>query len=285
MKKIVIVIAIIIVGLLGWQYRFWLQKQFQQIPELAKNPFIAQIQQNISTPPPLVSSLFSANSHLTDAGVIEYTNQNRLENGGLAALKENPVLDEAAKYKLEDLFKKQYFEHISPSGAGPADLAKVAGYAYISIGENLAMGNFKDDQELVTAWMNSPGHRANILDKKFTEIGVAVGRGTYQGKQTWIAVQEFGQPSSSCPAVNIALKTKVDFEQQQASQQESQLINLKSQLDAVNPKTPDQYQAYNQQVAEYNNLISVYNNQVDKLKLDADQYNFQVNAYNACAGQ
>src|SRR6185369_15716694 len=118
---------------------------------------------------------------------------------GLPALKENALLDKAAKKKLDDMFAQQYFEHINPQGKGPSDLAKSVGYDYIAIGENLALGNFKNDAELVQAWMDSPGHRANILNKQYTEIGVAVGQGTYEGKKTWLAVQEFGRPTSSCP--------------------------------------------------------------------------------------
>ena len=110
---------------------------------------------------------------LTKAQVIEITNERRKENGGLAALKENLRLDVSAEKKLEDMFAKQYFEHLSPDNVGVKDLAKNAGYEYILIGENLAMGDFNNDSALLDAWMASPGHRENILNKNYTEIGVA----------------------------------------------------------------------------------------------------------------
>ena len=70
------------------------------------------------------------------------------------------------------------------------------------------MGNFKNDQDLVSAWLNSPGHRANILNTRFTEIGTAVLKGFYEGREVWMAVQEFGLPLSSCP--NPDSKVKIE---------------------------------------------------------------------------
>ncbi|MDR3502479.1 MAG: CAP domain-containing protein [Legionella sp.] len=285
LKKSIAILGILLIALILWQSRFWLQKNLRRLPQISENPIIATIKQNISAPPPLVGNLLGQNSLLTDAGVILETNQNRAENGNLPALTENFTLDGEAEAKLKDMFKNQYFEHVSPSGRGPADLAKAAGYGYISIGENLAMGNFKDDKELVTAWMNSPGHRANILDKNFTEIGVAVGQGRFQGKQVWLAVQEFGRPLSSCPGVDANLKIQVADLQTQANQLQSQIEHLKTQMDAASLQSQADYNAYNSQVASYNNLVEIYNNKVDVLKLAAARYNAQVNAYNACAGQ
>src|SRR5262249_8345343 len=126
---------------------------------------------------PLRGGDASANVTLTQAGVIKWTNIQRQENGALPALTVNAKLNESAQLKLKDMFAKQYFEHVSPSGVGPDGLANEVGYAYASIGENLALGNFADDRALVQAWMDSPGHRANILGKSYREIGVAVGKG------------------------------------------------------------------------------------------------------------
>jgi len=110
------------------------------------------------------------NIKLTVKGVIDNTNKQRALNGDLPVLKENFKLNFSAEKKLQDMFVKQYFEHNSPEGIGVGDLGLQAGYEYIIIGENLALGNFKDDASLVDAWMASPGHRANILNKKYTEI-------------------------------------------------------------------------------------------------------------------
>ena len=207
MKKFLGVIIVLIIAAAAWYYRFPIEKYFNsKFPALAQIPVVQDIKQDISTPPPLISKLINPGTHLTDAGVIEWTNTNRAQNGQLPALKENTLLDQAAELKLQDMFKQQYFEHVNPQGVGPGDLAKKVGYNFIAEGENLALGNFGNDQSLVTAWMNSPGHRANILNVHYTEIGVAVGQGSYQGQTTWLAVQEFGRPASSCPSVDLALK-------------------------------------------------------------------------------
>src|SRR5207237_597403 len=141
---------------------------------------------------------------------------------------------------------------------------------------------FKDDAALVEAWMNSPGHRANILNTKYQEIGVAVGSGMFEGHKTWLAVQEFGKPKSSCPSVDSNLKLQINSQQNEINQMQSNLAELKNQLDSSQPKTQSEYDSYNQLVAEYNNMIKIYNNKVDTLKLISDQYNIEVRAYNSC---
>lgn len=267
-----------------------IQNFFQKsaiIQQIKNNAIAQQLQSDaaqIFTPPPLRGTDQSQNAHLTDAGVIQWTNTNRAENGGLAALTENARLDQAAGAKLKDMFAQQYFEHENPQGLGPADLAKAAGYDYISIGENLALGNFKDDQTLLTAWMNSPGHRANILNTKFLEIGVAVGQGTYQGKTTWLAVQEFGRPASSCPIVDSNIKLEIQSLQSAIDQLGPQLTALKNQMDEEKPQTKAEYDAYNAQVSQYNDMVKIYNNKVDLLKADTEQYNLEVKAFNDCLG-
>ncbi len=284
MKKILGVIIILILAVATWHYRFFEQKFIQKLPELAKAPSVANIVQDISTPPPLVGQRNNPNSSLTRAGVITWTNTNREQNGDLLPLTENSQLDKAAQLKLADMFKQQYFEHINPQGVGPADLAKQAGYNFISEGENLALGNFTDDQDLLTAWMNSPGHRANILNVKYQEIGVAVGQGLYEGHKTWLAVQEFGKPASSCPTIDLNLKAQVNSLQADVNKLSPQLASLKSQIDSASPRTQSDYNSYNQIVAQYNSMVGIYNNKVDILKLVTGQYNSEVKAYNACLG-
>ena len=182
------------------------------------------------------------------------------------------------------MFKQQYFEHINPQGIGPSDLATQVGYSFIDYGENLALGNFGSDQDLVQAWMDSPGHRANILNTKYQQIGVAVGQGNYQGQQTWIAVQEFGLPSGSCPVVDSNLKTQINSLQAEINQLQDGLAADKAQVDSSYPQNQSQLQAYNQNVTNYNNLVNSYNNRVDLLKSVTDQYNAEVESFNSCAG-
>jgi uncharacterized protein YkwD len=284
MKKFFTIAIILICAAFAWNYRFNAEKFFQKLPEMAKAPAVSNVINEISAPPPLVGQQNNPNSSLTREGVISWTNINRKQNGDLPPLTENSQLDKAAELKLADMFKQQYFEHINPQGLGPGDLAKEAGYNFIAEGENLALGNFADDEDLLTAWMNSPGHRANILNVKYQDIGVAVGQGMYQGHSTWLAVQEFGKPASSCPVVDTNLKAQIDSLQADVSQLQPQLTDLKSQIDSANPQTQNQYNSYNQLVAQYNSAVDIYNNKVDMLKLVTNQYNAEVSAYNACLG-
>lgn len=220
----------------------------------------------------------SNTSSLSVSGVIEFTNIARTQNGGLPALVENATLNRDAQKKIDDMFAKQYFEHVSPIGVGPADLAQAVGYAYVVVGENLALGDFNGDDGVVTAWMNSPGHRANILKPQYEEIGVAVGRGMYEGRMTWLAVQSFGMPLSSCPATDPALKAKIDSNSIAITSLRSQLDIKKAQIDATSTSDPN----YNVFVNEFNAIVPNYNNLVEINRRDVSAYNASVQAFNAC---
>lgn len=141
--------------------------------------------------------------------LVDYTNNDRFEKN-YSHLTINPVLVKAAQLKANDMAEKGYFAHTSPEGKSPWYWFRQAGYDFNYAGENLAV-NFSESSEVNTAWMNSPGHRANILNDKFSEIGVATAQGMYQGKTTTFVVQLFGAPKlpSVATATHIE-KTKVD---------------------------------------------------------------------------
>jgi uncharacterized protein YkwD len=244
-------------------------------------PTTTVTEKTVVAPGPLRSLTQVQNSStLSTQGVITYTNIERAQNGGLPALTENLFLDRDAQMKLDDMFTKQYFEHVSPTGVGPADLALATGYQYVVVGENLALGDFEGDKGVVTAWMNSPGHRANILNTHFREIGVAVGQGMYEGRKTWLAVQAFGMPLSACPAIDASLKTKI-------TENNITIGGLKAQLDAKKAQiesTPTNNPNYNVYVNEYNALIPEYNNLVETNRGNVATYNLGVQAFNACIG-
>lgn len=124
--------------------------------------------------------------------LVELTNTHR---GDLAlnTLKVNPLLEAAAKAKAEDMAKNEYFAHNSPYGLTPWYWIRNSGYDYLYAGENLAV-NFTDSEDVEEAWMNSPGHRANILNNNFTEIGIGMANGMYQGREVTFVVQMFGSP-------------------------------------------------------------------------------------------
>lgn len=124
--------------------------------------------------------------------LIGLANTDRATNS-LPELKINPLLVLAAKYKADDMAAKSYFGHTSPEGLTPWVWFGKAGYSFSYAGENLAI-DFSESADVNTAWMNSTGHRANILNKNFTEIGVATAKGFYQGHETTFVVQLFGRP-------------------------------------------------------------------------------------------
>ncbi|UYO36723.1 CAP domain-containing protein [Bacillus zhangzhouensis] len=114
--------------------------------------------------------------------VVELTNKERAKQG-LKALSVDSKLSKSARAKSQDMKDKNYFSHTSPTYGSPFDQMKQFGITYKSAGENIAQGQ-RSPQEVVTAWMNSEGHRANILNKNYTHIGVGyVKSGNYWTQQ------------------------------------------------------------------------------------------------------
>lgn len=114
--------------------------------------------------------------------VVELTNAERAKQG-LPALKIDTELSKVARIKSEDMEKNNYFDHNSPTYGSPFDMMKKFGISYTSAGENIAQGQ-RTPEEVVQAWMNSAGHRANILNNGFTHIGVGyVESGNYWTQQ------------------------------------------------------------------------------------------------------
>jgi len=129
---------------------------------------------------------------ITKTDLINLTNQER-GGLGLSLLKESSKLDQAAYQKALDMLNNDYFSHYSPSGISPWHWFKQAGYNYKIAGENLAIG-FIDSEEVFKAWENSPSHKANLIDKRFNETGMAVLQGDFNGSKTTVVVQLFGSP-------------------------------------------------------------------------------------------
>ena len=110
--------------------------------------------------------------------VIRLVNEIRAENG-LPALTYNWELSRVARYKSQDMKDNRYFSHTSPVYGSPFEMMRSFGIAYRSAGENIARG-YATPQAVVNGWMNSSGHRANILNAFFTQIGVGyVAAGNY----------------------------------------------------------------------------------------------------------
>ncbi len=253
-------------------------KQVQSFQNTDVGKTITQASKQILTSTPLKVGGTSNNVVLVQSKIVIETNLQRQLNGNLPALTENSRLDEAAAAKANDMFLNQYFEHVSPSGVGPGDLAQKYGYDYIVEGENLILGNFSSEKDAVVDWMNSPGHRANILNTRYTEIGAAMIKGTYKGETVWIGVQEFGLPLSSCTQPDVNLKNQIDSEKMQLDELVSEINSRKNQIESTGKLSP----AYRQMVEDYNQLVVQYNSLANEIKGIISKYNNTVNNFNQC---
>lgn len=112
----------------------------------------------------------TANVSATEQAVLDLTNAERTK-AGLKPLQIDAALQKSAKQKSADMAANNYFSHTSPTYGSPFDQMKQNGVTYRSAAENIAMGQ-RSAQDVVTAWMNSAGHRQNILTPEFTHIGI-----------------------------------------------------------------------------------------------------------------
>ena len=183
--------------------------------------------------PKLLPGVLGYASDISVRDLLEYTNQRRQETG-LNTLVLNESLTKAAESKARDMFKNGYWAHVSPSGAEPWDFILGQDYDYVYAGENLAK-NFSNSKEVVGAWMDSPSHRENLLNKNYDEIGFAVVNGVMDGYETTLVVQMFGRPR------NIdAMATKKDEDEilrQITEEAASDLVQVPAAENAVNPET------------------------------------------------
>lgn len=127
-----------------------------------------------------------------NAVLVDLANTDRAA-AGLDGLTFDPLLALAAQQKADDMAAKGYFAHTSPDGKQPWDWVSNVGYEYETAGENLAV-RFNDSEQVEQAWMDSPTHRANLLNGKFTHVGIATAQGIYKGEQTVFVVQMFARP-------------------------------------------------------------------------------------------
>lgn len=106
------------------------------------------------------------------AQVVALVNKER-SAAGCGPVAEDPLLDKAALGHSEDMDARDFFDHTNPDGADPGQRITAAGYTWSTYGENIAMGQ-QTPEAVMESWMNSPGHRANILNCAFKDIGVGV---------------------------------------------------------------------------------------------------------------
>ena len=289
MKKLIIFLFIILV-LFGAGFYFknnilniyqsasrQITKNIQDFKRTDAGNLITEVSRDFFNPPPLEIKGKPSQTVLDKNIIIEEANLQR-KNNGLASLFENAELNASALAKANDMFQNQYFEHVSPAGLDPGELVLEYGYKYIVAGENLILGNFVSERELVRSWMDSPGHRANILNNRYSEIGVAVVKGTYKGESVWMGVQEFGLPLSTCSEPSLNLKNEIKDKNTRLDQMSAELDSEKSKINNANTKNPQ----YNNLVESYNRLVAQYQLLADEVKNLIPQYNNQVNIFNDC---
>jgi uncharacterized protein YkwD len=141
-------------------------------------------------------------TNITVADLLAQTNQERA-NVGLPALHLNAKLNQAASLKAGNMFTENYWAHVSPSGIQPWYWFTQAGYTYTYAGENLAK-DFATTSGVMQGWMNSPGHKANVLNANYVDVGFAVQNGTLVGGQTTLVVAHYGTTPGTAPAATPA---------------------------------------------------------------------------------
>lgn len=154
---------------------------------------------------PQLATLWEQITPFDSREIIVETNKVRAANN-LIPLKANSKLDVAALEKLNDMIAKDYFAHNNPEGLAPWFWIEKNDYEYTHAGENLALGFLRAD-ETVTAWMNSPSHRANIMNTNYSEIGVAANKASINGVTGILVVQMFGKPNIQQAATQPSLPT------------------------------------------------------------------------------
>ncbi len=207
-------------------------------------------------------------------GIIYYTNIERVK-AGLNPLTKSNKLNNSATSKTDDMFSGQYFEHTAPNGKTAADLVKSFDYKFQIVGENLALGIFQTDKSLVQAWMDSPTHKANILNPKYTEMGAAVGIGDYKGQKQWMAVQHFAKPIPLCKEVDETVQNNINIEKIALEADERELQKRAGFIES-DPTVDKEY------INNYNNMVNNYNERLNRLRVTIADFNETIVGYNNC---
>ncbi len=231
-----------------------------------------------------IQNTFAA-TPLTANGIIEATNVQRAQRN-LQKLKTDPILNTLAQKRVTDMFKRQYFAHENPDGKKVGDNAKEEGYFYRVIGENLAFGDFENNQDVVNAWMASLGHRANILDTRFSRIGLAVGYGIFAGEllqtpqNVWIVAQVFTKPASDCPESLLSLAGEIQTNRVYAAQISKIINTYKGQAETLRRSTTPQSRQF---IKLFNQFSAIFDTFTQSLNTEITLYNKQVTHFEDCA--
>lgn len=151
--------------------------------------------------------VLGAATNISSEKLVQLTNEERVKNN-LPPLNADKELSEAAREKAKDMFSKNYWAHNGPDGKTPWTFILDSGYQYIYAGENLAR-DFNKTEDVIRAWMKSPGHKANILSVNYQDIGFAVVSGKLNGQETTLVIQLFGARKEGTMAKLIPTSAQV----------------------------------------------------------------------------
>jgi hypothetical protein len=152
---------------------------------------------------PHTISVLGAHNDLSPSRLLVDTNNER-SSAGKPALKLNTRLSSAAQTKANDMVARNYWSHNTPTDEAPWTFVSTAGYNYASVGENLAYG-FTSADQVMTGWLQSPEHRANVLNQGYTEVGFATATSDNyvgQGPET-VVVAMYGAPGDVTAAPSV----------------------------------------------------------------------------------
>ncbi len=156
---------------------------------------------------PAAGGVLAYATSMSPSALLQETNVQR-SNSGQKTLAVHPQLTSAAQSKANDMAARGYWSHVTPEGVEPWWFVTNAGYSYLATGENLAYG-FDNSQATVTGWMNSPGHRANVLNDAYQDVGFGIANvAEYQGQgPATIVVALYGKPASQAAAATAPANT------------------------------------------------------------------------------
>jgi uncharacterized protein YkwD len=246
----------------------------------------------------------SSRQVLNVEAIITLTNNARALNG-LPPLRANLLLNTIAESRAKDMLEKQYFAHVSPTGQQASDIAQSVGYQYKIIAENIGSGDFYTNKKIVDGWMQSPGHKRNILSPEVEEIGAAVLKGRMNGVATYISVQIFGLQSPpvsqrTCVAPSKSLINDIELKKAEINSLNDQLQRMKQELNAEKEsiETDRRYtydnpqkihslnvkiSAYNEKSRWYNRLVADTQGKAAVLESMVNTYNRMLQTYNDCS--
>ena len=199
------------------------------IAALVSLVFVLQIAYNYATTGKV--AVLGQTSNVSVSELLEDVNKER-QSDGLNKLQLNEKLNKAAFMKAQDMLEKGYWAHEAPDGTQPWQWFSKAEYNYDIAGENLAK-NFTSSNGVVNAWMQSPGHKANVLGEKYDDVGFAIANGELNGEETTLVVSLYGSEAD-----NAAVMGESNEEQnftQASLGSSSPLTNFGSTLQSLNP--------------------------------------------------